>query len=119
RLYIPSLITTSAQRPISFLTATNTTLIYVWFDFIGRANVEVNSVTYTTPAPVITAGGWYNVELKFDQTNFELQIEANTVLGPQAHGLTTPAPAQYQVSSSGSGTTSSDFYIKDLVLTDD
>jgi len=119
RLYIPSLVTDAAQKPISFLSAGNSTLIYVWFDFIGRANVTVNAVTYTTPAPVITAGGWYTVELRFDQTNFELQIEGNTVLGPQAHGLPTPAPAQYSVSSTGDGVTpTEDFYIKDLVLTD-
>lgn len=118
RLYIPSLITSNQQRPIEFLDASNSSLIYIWFDFIGRANVVTNSATYTTPAPVITAGGWYTVELKFDQTDFELQIEASTVLGPQAHGISTPAPAQFQVQSQGDGTTSETFYIKDLVCTD-
>lgn len=118
RLYIPSLITDADQKPIAFLDASNNILIYVWFDFIGRANVTVNGSTYTTTAPAITAGGWYNIELMFDQTDFELQIEAVTVLGPQAHGLVTPAPAQWQASSAGDGTTSETFYIKDLALSD-
>lgn len=114
RTYIPSLILTTGQRILSFLTASNTVLAHLWVDFIGRVNVTTNGVTYTTPAPKVTAGGWYVTELLMDQTNFTVQIEGVTVLGPQAHGLTAPELTQYELRSNGVGI----FYIKDLVLGD-
>jgi len=74
-----------------------------------------------TSIPVISAQGWWHIEVFADQTNFEVRVEGVPVIGPIAHGMTTPDYAQWRVrqdAGGGGGGTTMNTYYKDLFCYD-
>lgn len=81
-------------------------------------------VTETTTVPVVSANGWYHIEIFCDQTNYEVRVESAAVLGPTAHTIVSPNYAQSRSrtnfgTESGTGNQDLTMYIKDLVCYDE
>jgi hypothetical protein len=109
------------KRPdvISFRDAGNSQYLSLRIETTGRMTIYGDGGTHTSPNPVISANGWYHVEVKYDTTgagNIEVRIEGTTIineaLGYAGHGQV------YQISTYYTGTNLSgpDMYIKDYVV---
>lgn len=84
----------SGARRLTVLNGGNDRLASVYFYSTGVAVVEIEGAgLYETPAPVISAQGWYHIELKYEADvalcSFELRIEGITVLARED----VPGPA--------------------------
>ena len=112
------------QMPFVLCDSGNNPLYTVYFTTTGRINVAQGfysgSVIASTPLPVVTANGWYHLELKVikDAVNglIELRVEGNTVISFEGN---TGAGAVYQVQyANRSDNTSAGmaFRMKDLVI---
>lgn len=98
RIYLTQLPTvnpnTVYNAPFAFADSLNTFLFWVSIGPTGAIYVYKN-VTGTkvlvanTSGPVVTANGWYHVEVKLTQTDVAVRVEGVEVINA-AHGVTTP-----------------------------
>lgn len=113
--------------PMMFRDVSNNNVAVLRINTTGRIEVALTGGSvYTTTLPVVTANGWYHIEMKFtnvitsSQASFEVRVEGITVLTQTAVACTGSA-AIAQVALGGSnnfGPTMPNWRAKDLVVWD-
>lgn len=121
RVWMNNLPDADNKRPdvITFRDASNNQYLSLRIETTGRMSIYGDGGTHTTPNPVVSANGWYHVEVKYNVSgvgHIEVRIEGVTVIDADlayaGHGQT------YQLSTYYTGTnqTGPNMYIKDYVI---
>lgn len=99
-------------------TAANTSILSVGLDPTGRLRVYDSAlvVLTTTTNPVVTANGWFHIEMKYTQTHVVVRVEGAEVIN-FAHAVVAPAYAQVSTTNNGPAS-EPDLYTKDYVIWD-
>lgn len=127
RVYLASLPSSNNATPIiiEFRSAANATLASLNVQSNGNLRVAINGGDeFETTVPVITAGGWYHVEMIYDTTKTNLadfEVRVNGVTRLMEVDATAPDTATGQLVNRGvnDGTTiCPTFYDKDFVWYD-
>lgn len=128
RMWAPSLNFAGNVFPsVALLDGGSGTTTLVDFDTTGRARLRTSGVTIaTTTNPVITATGWYHIEMKFTlgagaTDAFEMRVEGITVMS--VTNVNLQADINYQVALGtynfgGNSGSSTNIYYKDFVIWD-
>lgn len=127
RIWFNSLPTGSLanlNKPATFKDISETLLATIRVDATGRLNAYTGgSLLGSTTNPVITANGWYHIEVKVTQggpaaSSIEVRVEGQTVLNLTGQTFTNNnqiAMVQHQNNTDGTGAHTG-FYIKDSVV---
>lgn len=127
RSWITSLPSTDATGPylIMFRDVSNNSLAHVRVTSNGALAVAVTGgSTYTTTTPVVSANGWYHIEVKYTHgtgalCSFEVRVEGVTVLTQTNVAATNADVGQLKIDGQNVGATLGPrFYIKDWVIWD-
>lgn len=124
RVFMNNLPTGDTDRPriFRFADAGNAELARVEVETTGRLRFFDGTNDISTANPVITANGWWHVEIKYDRSGVgavEIRVEGITVMNEADLGYAAVGPT-YQVSLqyNGSNFSSTRCYLKDLVIWD-
>lgn len=124
RVWMPNLPTGDFDRPVvmDFRDADNNPFASLVLETTGRITFDYAGGSFTTTNPVIGAGGWWHLEMKYDTTGagaFELRVEGIPVIQLDSLGYAAQGPV-YQVAQSYNATNlgASTIYYKDFVVWD-
>lgn len=127
RVWLESLPTLDGNGPylIMYRDVSNNSLGYLRVTSNGRLAFTVNGgSTYSTTTPVVTANGWYHIEVKYTHgtgalCSFEVKVEGLTVLTQTDVTATNADVGQLRIDGQNVGTDIGPrFYIKDWVVWD-
>lgn len=124
RLFMNNLPGGDNDRPriISFRSATNVEIAHVRVETTGRLTFDDGVNVITTANPVITANGWWHIEIAYDRSGvgaIEIRVEGVVVMDDDDLGYVAATQTfQISIRFAGNNFSSTRAYYKDLVIWD-